>query len=231
MIARHRATGIDVPASEFRYSEVPGVHEWIGDELTVVSGGWLERHSPVAGRFLLPEVALLPGENRLVARATDPETGLTSEDSEVVLVTVPENAFPNLVITASGWLLAAGPGGRSSRLGSGSDREPRHPRRRRDRGRHEHHRPRRAGGGRGPRRPAALESGASVEVLLEWTPTVAGPHRVTVDADPDGRVREHDENDNRVEDSFLVAGGGRPRRHDHIGSLRATAPTRSPGSR
>ena len=54
------------------------------------------------------DVPLVPGENRLVARATDLATDLSSPDSETVLITVPEDAFPDLAVEAA-TVLAAPP--------------------------------------------------------------------------------------------------------------------------
>ena len=50
----------------------PEAHDWVGGQLALRAAGLLERFAPVAGRFVVPDVALRPGENHLVARATDP---------------------------------------------------------------------------------------------------------------------------------------------------------------
>ncbi len=200
----HQGTGIHVPASTFGHAEVPGVHAWIDGELAVASQGWLDRHAPVAGRFVLPEVPLVVGENRLVARATDSDTGLSSEDSEVVLVTVPEDAFPNLLVAGLGVsppVPLAGRAGnvrvRVENLGIEDAEETEVAMSTVD-----------PDGRVGPEvriEVPYLESGLSTEVLVPWTPALGGEHRVTVDVDPDGRVPEHDDGDNRAERSFMVA--------------------------
>lgn len=50
------------------------------------------------GAFALELVPLAPGENTLVARALEPLNGLSSADSQPVLVTVAEAAFPDLAV-------------------------------------------------------------------------------------------------------------------------------------
>ncbi len=54
----------------------------------------------VPGNFEFKTVALSPGDHILVARATDPLSGLTGPDSDPVTVTVPVAAYPDLAVTA-----------------------------------------------------------------------------------------------------------------------------------
>ena len=100
--AREERTGlvVTVVAAQGAWTRAEG-HDWVGGQLALRAAGLLERFAPVAGRFVVPDVALRPGENHLVARATDPVTELSSPDSEAVTVTVSEGAFPDLVVEAA----------------------------------------------------------------------------------------------------------------------------------
>ena len=94
----------------------PEAHEWLAGQLAVREQERLSLFSPEAGRFVVREVPLAPGENRLVARALDPATDLESADSETVVVTVPGDAFPDLAAFPEGI------GSASPRAGRGAGR-------------------------------------------------------------------------------------------------------------
>jgi len=101
--AIHRRQGLAVRVSEPQEaSGPPDGHDWLGGRLAVRAYGQLDLYAPEAGRFVIRDVPMAPGENRLVAWATDPATGLRSADSETVLVTVPEEAFADLAVAPEG---------------------------------------------------------------------------------------------------------------------------------
>lgn len=204
--AIHQKQGLRVTLSEPRQAEsIPGTHEWFGETLAVRSHEQMDFYASEAGRFVVPDVALAPGENRLVARASDPATGRTSPDSETVLVTVPEWAFPDLAVVPTGIVslpgvpLAASAAQLRVRVENRGEAD--------------------AGETEvsvrvvGPAGEGALDaratlvavaSGGESSVLLSWTPAAAGTYSVLVDVDPGGRVAEVSEANNAAEREVLV---------------------------
>jgi subtilase family serine protease len=178
----------------------PDTHEWLGARLAIRMADELDLYAPEAGRFVVRDVALAPGENRLVARATDPATGLESPDSETVLVTVPEEDFPDLAVVPGGILslppipLAAHDAQLRVRV--------------ENRGEADASETEVLVRVLGPQGEIALETqaalaaigaGAESSVLLDWTPAVPGTYTVHVEVDPDGRVAEASETNNTAE--------------------------------
>jgi subtilase family serine protease/flagellar hook assembly protein FlgD len=209
VVVRHlRSAAATVVGGGPRESSLwPVDHEWRQGRLSLRDGFALEAWAPEAERFLLPGVPLSPGENLLVARATDPVTRLTGVDSEAVLVTVDAHAFPDLAV-APGGILSIPPvplAGRASRLRLRVDN-------------------------RGAAGVAAAElevrvTGPAGDVLdttvaappidagstawldVGWTPPLPGRYTVRVAADPADRVAEADEGNNVAERSLVVVEG------------------------
>jgi subtilase family serine protease/flagellar hook assembly protein FlgD len=210
IVARHGVggTSLTVRGPEETWSVAPpDAHEWLGGRLVVRDGIHVESFAPEAGRFVFGDVALSPGENRIVARASDVTTGLTSADSETVLVTVPEESFPNLVVEPSdvdavppvpvaGWagqvrvrVRNAGAAAADAFAVGVRVLDP-------------------AGApvADGSVAVAGLAPGESVRASLPWTPTRAGVHSVLVDVDPDHLVAESRRDDNQAQTTLTVAG-------------------------
>jgi subtilase family serine protease/flagellar hook assembly protein FlgD len=200
-------TSLDVRGPDETWSVAPpDAHEWLGGRLVVRDGSHVESFAPEAGLFRLRDVALAPGENHLVARAGDPTTGLTSPDSETVLVTVPEESFPNLVVEPSD-VDTVPPVPVAGRAGQVRVRV------------------RNAGSAAADAfavqvrvldpdgalvaddsvEVAGLAPGESVRVSVPWTPARAGVHSVLVDVDPDHLVAESRRDDNEAEALLTVA--------------------------
>ena len=152
--AREERTGRAVTVVEAQGAWTrPEGHDWVGGQLALEAAGLLERFAAGGGRFVVRDVALRPGENHLVARATDPVTQLTSPDSETVTVTVSEDAFPDLTVEPDGHprrprvprdrpagaALRPGAQRRCARRGGDRRRDPGRGSRRPDRARHERH--------------------------------------------------------------------------------------------
>ena len=78
----------------------PRLVQWTTGRVAVVEGDRLFFLAPTDGAFRFEGVALSPGQNTVVARARDAESGLESPDSETVLVTVPAESFPDLAVLA-----------------------------------------------------------------------------------------------------------------------------------
>jgi subtilase family serine protease len=204
--AIHQEQGLRVTVSEPQEAwGIPDAHEWFGETLAVRAYEQMDFYASEAGRFVVRDVALAPGENRLVARASDPATGRTSPDSETVLVTVPEEAFPDLAVVSGGIVslppvpLAAEAAQLRVRVENRGEVDagetdvrvrvvsP-------------------AGEGVLDTRATltAVASGDESSILLSWTPAVAGTHTVLVDIDPDGLVAEVSETNNAAEREVIV---------------------------
>jgi subtilase family serine protease/flagellar hook assembly protein FlgD len=205
VLAVHQRLGLRVTVSPPQEAYAPDAHEWLGGRLGIRVGERLDLYAPEAGRFVVHDVPLSPGENRLVARATDLATGLTSADSETVVVTVPAEAFPDLAVVPEG-ILAAPPvplAGQPVQLRLRVDN-------------------------RGdvdsgeldvrvrvaePAGAVVVESRATLPnvvsgqeswALVPWTPAVPGAYAVRVDVDPDGRIEEASESNNTAERAVVV---------------------------
>ena len=207
--AREGTTGLTLTVVEAQAAWTrPDAHEWLGDQLAIEALGVLQRFAPGGGRFVLRDVALRPGDNHLVARATDPSTGLTSADSATVTVTVSADAFPNLTVDADDIrsvpaLPAVGHAAqvfvRVRNVGAADAGET-------------------DVSVRVTEPDGAVVLGTSVSLsgvraggstwlALPWTPSVAGLHDVAVDVDPSGRVAETAEDDNHASRSVVVLAG------------------------
>ena len=204
--AIHQKQGLRVTVSEPQQaSGIPDAHGWFGGTLAVRAYEKMDFYASEAGRFVVRDVALAPGENQLVARAADPATGRTSPDSETVLVTVSEEAFPDLAVVSGGILslppvpLAAEAARLRVRVENRGEVD--------------------AGETEvrvrvvGPAGEAALDtratlvsvsSGAESSIVLSWTPAAAGTYTVLVDVDPDGLVPEISEANNAAEREVIV---------------------------
>jgi subtilase family serine protease/Tol biopolymer transport system component/flagellar hook assembly protein FlgD/fibronectin type 3 domain-containing protein len=204
--AIHQRQDLRVTVSEPREGYgAPHTHDWLGGRLAIRVYDQLDLYAPEAGRFVIRDVPLVPGENRLVARATDPATGLESADSETVLVTVPEEAFPDLAVVPEGIVslppvpLAARPAQLRVRVenrgaASAGETEVRV-------------RVATPGGTAVLDTRATLTglaSGGEASLLVPWTPAVAATYTVQVDVDPDGRVEESSEANNSAERAVTV---------------------------
>jgi subtilase family serine protease/Tol biopolymer transport system component len=183
----------------------PDGHDWVGGQLALVSGALVERFEVEAGRFVVRDVALHPGVNHLVVRATDPVTYLTSPDSDTVTVEVSGDAFPDLAVEAED--VRADPAlpaiarpaqvhVRVRNLGpvdaEGSDvalriEDP---------------------DGRvvldATAVLAAVPGGSSTWLAVPWTPASVGDHEVEVTLDPYGRVAEASEANNNARRTLRV---------------------------
>ncbi len=206
VVARRLESGLVTTVSGPRVSQAwPEDHEWRQGSLSLRDGLALETWSPEAGRFLVPGVPLSPGENLLVARATDPATGLTGADSAPVLVTVLAESFPDFAVTPVGILpvpgipLAGSPmrfrvrvDNRGATDADASDLAVRV---------------------LGPTGSAALdtnvdlpgiEPGSAAWLTVAWTPATPGRYVVSVVADAGERVAESDESNNSAERTVVV---------------------------
>lgn len=205
--ASHRTQSLTVVVHRLAPGAEVDSHDWTRGGLSVVSGDWLRRFTPVDGRFALSDVALHPGENRLVARATDPVADLESPDSAAVLVTAPDASFPNLrvepasvsavppvplaAVDAELRIVVANVGDTNAETTDVRvtvlDPE----------------------GGLVDdwvATLAAVSPGESEEVRVPWTPQAAGRHQVLVQVDPEARVAESLETDNATQREIVVAG-------------------------
>ena len=209
LVARQLASGFSNPVGAPRESSSwPEDHEWRGGRLGLADSAQFEFFAPEPGRFLLPLVPLQPGENLLVARATDTTSGLTSPDSEAVLVTVPQDPFPDLVVASDGLLLApsVAPVGREVHIRVRVDNV----------GRARSEAATLALRVAGPSGSVlleaseivpALEPEASVWLSVPWTADGPGPHSVRAVADEQGEVAESDETNNAAERTLFVVNG------------------------
>jgi CARDB/FlgD Ig-like domain/WD40-like Beta Propeller Repeat len=185
---------------------LPASLDWLGGRLAVREDDQLTLYAPDAGRFVVRGVPLAPGENRLVARATDPTTGLVSTDSETVLVTVPEDVFPDLVVTPDGiGLLPPVPvAGQPAHVQVWVD----------NRGAQDSEETDLGMTVIGPGGAVvldttatlpALSAGGSASLSLPWTPAAAGRYTIRVELDTDGRVAEASETNNTADREIVVA--------------------------
>jgi len=205
--AIHQRLGLRVTVSEPRPAEAPpDAHEWLGGRLALRVGAELDRYAPEAGRFLIRDVPLVPGENRLVARATDVETGQGSSDSAAVLVTVAEQAFPDVGVVSEG-IVSLPPlplAGLLAEL-----RVHAFNRGDADAGETEIRVRVVAPGGAialdALATIPAVASGRETSLLVSWTPASPGSYRVLVEVDPNGRVFETSEANNTAERTLVVA--------------------------
>jgi hypothetical protein len=186
----------------------PGESAWLAGRPTIRDGATIRVFDLERGWFSLRDVALEPGVNMLVARASDPATGLLSAASEAVVLTIPNEAFPNLAVEEGG-----------------IETLPSLPRR----GRPAYLRIRvknlgtqdasdvtvavrvlRPDGGapvETSRRVASLSAGDSAWVSVPWTPLVIGRHEVRVEIDPEHAIRETSEEDNTASRPVFVVEG------------------------
>lgn len=207
VVARHPGSALATTVSGPRVSQLwPEDHEWRQGSLALRDGLALDLWAPEAGRFRLPGVPLSPGENLLVARATDPATGLTSADSEAVLVTVPRETFPDLAVAPNGILStpAVPQSGTAMRFRVRVDSVGA------------------AGAGAadlalrvvGPTGSTVLDTTAAFPAIdagsvtwlsIPWTPAAPGRYTVSVVADSEDRIAESDERNNAAERALVVA--------------------------
>ncbi|HEX9189180.1 MAG TPA: CARDB domain-containing protein, partial [Vicinamibacteria bacterium] len=180
-------------------------HDWLGGRLALRTYDQLELFAPEPGLFVVRDVPLAPNENRLVARASEPTSSLSSAASETVLVTVADEAFPDLVVPPAGIVslppvpLATRPAFLRLRVENGGETD--------------------AGGVEvlvrvtGPGGSLVVDTRATLAVvpagehaslLLPWTPAVAGSYSVQVEVDPDARVEELSEVNNAAGRSVTV---------------------------
>lgn len=204
--ATHQGTGLTVTIAEPELGAgPPDSHEWTGGTLVVRDAERLKRYLPEGGWFVMRGVPLEPGENRLVARATDAASGLASPDSDPVLVTTVEAAFPDFVVTPEALLVS-----------------PALPRRSQP----AEVRVRVANAGAAVAEDAAvrvrvvakggaavleteatlvaLGAGAESTLLVSWTPLAAGSYSLEVAVDPDGRIPETSEANNAASREIVV---------------------------
>ena len=186
----------------------PEDHEWRQGGLCLRDGLALETWSPETGRFLVSGVPLSPGENVVVARATDPATRLTSADSEAVLLTVLPESFPDLAVTPIGILPVPGVplAGSAMRFRVRVD----------NRGATDADASDLAVRVLGPTGSTALDAtvdvpgigpGSTAWVTVPWTPATPGRYVVDVEADAGARVAESDESNNTAERTVVVLAG------------------------
>ena len=186
----------------------PGTHEWTATGILSLEGQRLERYRLEPGRFRLRDVALHPGTNRVVARATDLRSGLVSPDSEPIAIDVPQTSFADLVVSPTDVRAEPAmpqPGETSSirvRVQNAGDV---------------------AAEGVDVRVSAWDPAGATVVGVTavlptvgarsaEWiqvplVPTSAGPYRVAVTVDPYDRVPEASETNNEAAQTIEVVVG------------------------
>ena len=209
MVARRLESAFVTTVSGPRDSpQWPEDHEWRQGALSLRDGLALETWSPEAGRFLVPGVPLSPGQNLVVARATDPATGLTSADSEAVLVAVLPESFPDLAVTPVGILPVPGVplAGSAMRFRVRVD----------NRGATDADASDLAVRVLGPTGSTALDTtvdlpgigpGSTAWLTIAWTPATPGRYVVSVDADAGARVAESDESNNTAERMVVVGSG------------------------
>ena len=186
----------------------PGAHEWTATGIVSLDGQRLERYRLEPGRFRLRDVALHPGTNRVVARATDMRFGLVSPDSEPITIDVPETSFADLVVSPADVRAEPAmprPGETASirvRVKNAGDV---------------------AAEGVDVRVSAWDPAGATVVgatailpvvgersaawIEVPFVPTTAGPYRVSVSVDPYDRVAEASETNNEATHTIEVVVG------------------------
>src|SRR5262249_12353320 len=95
VVAQDLATGARMRVTSAPYDFTQAVdaplHAWLADgRLAIVMSHVVDTFAFERGLFEFKDVGLEAGENRLVARATDPGSGLASPDSDTVRVSVPD---------------------------------------------------------------------------------------------------------------------------------------------
>ena len=225
--ARRLETGRVLTVGGPESGPAPDGLDWLGERLAVRGGARLQLYAAEPGWFVVAGVALAPGVNSVVARASDPASGLGGPDSEPITIRVPEALFPDLAVDAAG--IESLP--ELPRMGSEAYLRVRL----RNVGQADASdvtvavRVLRPDGGapvETSRRVALLAAGDSAWVSMPWAPLVVGRHEVRVEIDPEHAIGETSEDDNTasrpvfvVEGDLLVAS---------IASDRPSYPARSP---
>ncbi len=209
VVARQLASGFSTTIGGPRESSSwPDDHDWRGGRLGLGDAEQVAFYVSEPDRFLLPQLPLQAGANLLVARATDAVSGLTSPDSEAVLVTMLRTSFPDFVVEPGGLLLApsVAPVGRAMRIRARIDN---------------------VGGVSSEAARVAvrvvsptgsilldasealpeLEPDASAWLSVPWTPDAPGRYTVRVVADDGEEVAESDETNNAAERTLVVVDG------------------------
>ncbi|HEY2946701.1 MAG TPA: CARDB domain-containing protein, partial [Vicinamibacteria bacterium] len=206
------------------------LHEWVEDDrLAILVDDPVQLLTPADGFFELRDVTLAPGENVLVARSTDPASGLTGPDSEAVHIAVGPGLFPDLAIGAADLsIYPAVPSiGQTSRLAAVV---------------------RNNGGAPSPEVQVALrlvrsdgtiafQTSATISAIAPggaamvsgfWTPTTPGTYLLRVAADPLGTIVETAEDNNEASTGvWVVAAAGLAATID---ADRSAYPARSPAA-
>jgi subtilase family serine protease/fibronectin type 3 domain-containing protein len=211
LVARRIDTGEERRLGRSEQGVAFRLHEWVdGNQLAGLIGSDVRFLTPAEGFFDVKDIHLAPGDNVLVARATDPLTGVTGADSEAVHVTVAPSQFADLAVTAAD--LTSYPTvpvvGQSVRLATAVRN-------------HGSAQAERVGvtlrllspGGTVAFEMAATVSeiapGATATVSGFWTPTAAGTYLLHAVADPAGAIVETVEDNNEASAAvWVVASGG-----------------------